>query len=287
LKKTAPFTMAKNQSVFDEFKYRNFFLFSLGFHVALGIFLLLPGPKSEPIKVLASLEFEFYDPLGGEPGGGPLLGDQPEAAPAPASAPEPEEAPEPEPEATPEPEPIEEEAPQVVESVSEEADEAPPPPPPAPPEKPKQKPKPKPKPAAKPQETPQNVAEGGLGSGDGTGTGTGQEGSGRGGVGGGTGRGNPDALAAYKTRVQRRLERNKKYPPTARSDKIEGVVYVTFTINKQGRVVNSFVARSSGHPILDDEAIGLLRRVNPLPTIPDEIKASAITLTAPLQFKIR
>jgi protein TonB len=73
----------------------------------------------------------------------------------------------------------------------------------------------------------------------------------------------------------------------ARSNRIEGIVYVTFTINKEGRVVNSSIARSSGSSILDDEALGLLRRVNPLPSIPEEVQSTVVTLTAPLQFKLR
>jgi protein TonB len=253
-------------------QYRDSFVITLLIHVALAIFLLLPGSRSEPLRVLAQLDFEFYDPLGGEPGGGNAAGSQPEEVKEPE--PEPEQAPEPE----PEPEPVEE-IPQFVESVSEKAEEAPPPPPP-PQEKPKEKPKPKPKPKA--------VQQAAVGPpSDNPGTGTGQEGTGQGGVGGGTGRGNPDALAAYKSAVQRRLERNKKYPPMARNNRIQGIVYVTFTINKSGQVVNSHIVNSSGYPVLDDEAMALLRRVNPLPSIPDEVRANVVTLTAPLQFRMR
>jgi protein TonB len=249
------------------------FIWSLAVHIMIAAVMIYPWPQAEPIRVLAQMQFELYDPLGGVPGGGEEAG--------PDLPPPPESQPEPEPVSEPEPEPIpEEEPPQLIESSSEEAEEAPSPPPPE--VKPKAKPKPKPKPL------PVQRASAGTSESTGSGqSGTGQAGTGQGGVGGGTGRGNPDALAAYKTRIQRRLERSKKYPPLAQSRKVEGIVYVTFTINKDGRVVSSTIARSSGFSILDDEALGLLRRVNPLPSIPDEVQATVVTLTAPLQFKMR
>jgi protein TonB len=270
-----PQAKAKNRDVFKESQYRKAAIAALAAHLALAAFLLLPPRKTPPVRVLALMEFEIYDPLGGDPGGGGAL---PELEPEPAPALAPPLEPEPEPE---------EEPPQLVESSSDEAEEAPPPPPPPPPEKPKPKPRPKPTPARAPPAGPASASPSAEAGSAGTGAGTGQEGAGQGGAGGGTGRGNPDALAAYKARVQRRLERSKKYPPLARSNRIEGIVYVTFTVNKEGRVVSSSIARSSGHASLDDEAMGLLRRVNPLPSIPDEVRATAVTLTAPIQFRLR
>ncbi|MDR1084266.1 MAG: energy transducer TonB [Deltaproteobacteria bacterium] len=252
--------IATHDVIFEGKFYGQALFWAVVVHAVALFVMLFPWPSIEPVRVLAQMEFELYDPLGGELGGG-----QVEEA-APESAPEPE----------PEPE---EEPPQLLESTAPEAEEVIPPPPPPPVEKPKPK-TPRLKPVQQTRGQPSDNPNSG-------GTGTGQEGSGQGGVGGGTGRGNPDALAAYKTRIQRRLERSKKYPPMARSNRIEGVVYVTFTINKDGRVVNSSISRSSGFPVLDDEAMGLLRRVNPLPSIPDEVHASVVTLTAPLQFKIR
>ncbi|MDR0548694.1 MAG: TonB family protein [Deltaproteobacteria bacterium] len=73
-------------------------------------------------------------------------------------------------------------------------------------------------------------------------------------------------------RVQRLLKRNKKYPKVARSNRFQGVVYVRFTLNREGRVVGSQITQSSCQVILDDEVMGLVNRVNPFPTFPKEME---------------
>jgi TonB family protein len=47
------------------------------------------------------------------------------------------------------------------------------------------------------------------------------------------------------------------------------------------------VVKSSGQPILDDEVPALVKRINPLPKFPDALTDSTITLTPPIQFKMR
>ncbi|MDR0620351.1 MAG: energy transducer TonB [Deltaproteobacteria bacterium] len=132
------------------------------------------------------------------------------------------------------------------------------------------------------------VGASGPGSGGGTGTGTGGgEGTGRGGYGGGTGRGSRDALAAYKSRVRQKIVRYRKYPPSARNDRIEGTATMSFTLNRQGQVIASRLVRSSGFPVLDDEARALIQRVNPLPSFPKELTISTLELTVPIQFTMR
>jgi protein TonB len=171
-----------------------------------------------------------------------------------------------------------------LESQAEEAEIIPPPPPPTA-EKPEEKPAPKPKP--KPKSAPRPSQETGKEQGENVGPSTGQVGSGRGGIGGGSGQGNPNAMAAYKTQIKRRLERHKKYPPAARREKLQGTVSVRFTIARDGRVISSQIVKSSGHPILDDEASGLIRRVDPFPAFPKELSENTISLTAPIQFNLR
>ncbi|MDR2339493.1 MAG: energy transducer TonB [Deltaproteobacteria bacterium] len=261
-------------------------ILAIAFHLTIILYLIAPRPDPG-FQVLASMEFDTYDPLGGQPGG-----DQAEAIPDADPNAQPVEPPDP----VEEPEPIEEEPdvvedpPQVIESTSEKAEDvAPPPPPKEPPKeppkpKPKPKPRPKPEPQAKPPGNPN--AEPGTGQPGATGLGGGP-GTGQGGVGGGTGKGNPNAFAAYKTKVQRKLERYKKYPPAARNSKTEGTVTVRFTINRTGKVIQSQLVKSSGSPILDDEVMALLRRVDPFPEFPKEIPDNTITLTAPIRFSIR
>ena len=231
-------------------------------HAGIILFLCLSNdalPENK-FKTLAEVNFAHFDPLGGEPGGA--------LTPEPAA---PEIAPPPEPEATPEPE----EAPKVIESVAEKAIESPPPPPPV---KKKKTEKPKPKPKASQAQAATGVTTDKPGGG---------AGEGQGGIGGGKGQGNPDALKAYMGKVRQKLARHKKYPRAAKSKGIEGVATINFTVNRQGEVINSRLAKSSGHQDLDDEVLALVKRISPLPPIPPEVPQATINLSVPIQFSLR
>jgi protein TonB len=245
--------------------------------VLLGIVWAAGTEPVNPFQPLAVLEFAHFDPEGGEPGGGLDEGaDGPESVSEPEAQPETEIQPEPEPE--PEPEAEFETEPEIIESVSERA--APLPPSPLPENKP-----PNLKPAA-PKRTGAG-AGGGLGSGSGDGGSGGGLGQGQGGVGGGAGQGNPDALKAYLAQVRRRLTASKKYPPAARAQKLEGVVRVNFLLAPDGRVLSSRLAQSSGHLVLDEEVMALVRRVSPLPPRPEGLPRDNLSLTVPIQFSLR
>ena len=68
-----------------------------------------------------------------------------------------------------------------------------------------------------------------------------------------------DAVPTWKTRVVALLERNKRYPGTAQSRREQGVAQIFFSLDGQGRVIDSRVVRSSGATSLDEEALALLR----------------------------
>jgi protein TonB len=250
--------------------------------VLLGILWAAGAEPVNPFQPLAVVDFAYFDPEGGEPGGGldddataaaAATADEPETQPEEPAEIQPEPEPRPEPEAEPEPET----EPEIVESASEQAD--PLPPPPLPENKP---PKPKPKPTPK-QPAPQRTeagAEGGQLPGGGPG-------QGQGGLGGGSGQGNPDELKAYLARVRKRLTASKKYPPAARSQKLEGVATVSFLLAPDGRVLSSRLAKSSGHPVLDEEVMALVRRVSPLPPRPKGLSQDNLSLTVPIQFSLR
>ena len=63
------------------------------------------------------------------------------------------------------------------------------------------------------------------------------------------------------------LNRFKQYPRTARQARIEGVVMLHFVMDAQGKVISYEIAKSSGRPILDAEALALIQRAQPLPAI--------------------
>ena len=252
--------------------------------VLLGLILVdyqRPGTEFQPLAVM---EFTYFDPEGGEPGGGE--GDEsPAAELASDSEPEP-----PVPESASRPEPKPEELPQVIESAAKEATLAPVVPV-KPQEKPKPKGKPKPKPKPAPKATGDQKEKTGKAAGGVTGAGDlsqgGGVGQGKGGLGGGPGQGNPNAEKAYLSKIRSKINRSKKYPSAAKSQKLTGVVTVNFTINRQGAVTSFKIAKSSGHSLLDQEVTALMKRVSPFPPMPKEMAKNSLNLTVPIQFSLK
>jgi protein TonB len=81
------------------------------------------------------------------------------------------------------------------------------------------------------------------------------------------------------------LARFQRYPADARG--VEGVVSVAFSIDRQGKVVSSRIVMSSGSPLLDAEALDLIKRADPLPPPPAEISDSQLSFLVPIRFTAR
>jgi protein TonB len=64
-------------------------------------------------------------------------------------------------------------------------------------------------------------------------------------------------------------------------------VRVTFTIDRNGRVLSKRIVASSGHAALDKEVEAMLRRASPMPKIPRELGRSTLTVTLPVVFTLR
>jgi periplasmic protein TonB len=95
------------------------------------------------------------------------------------------------------------------------------------------------------------------------------------------------AQATWQKALIDHLNKHKRYPEAARSHRAQGTVVVAFKLDHGGRVVTSQVTRSSGSRPLDDEALAVLQRANPLPAPPDHLSGSALELVLPIQFRIK
>jgi len=93
--------------------------------------------------------------------------------------------------------------------------------------------------------------------------------------------------ARWKARLERLLETNKRYPPEARARRQQGEVRVMFVLNRQGHLVSRRVVVSSGHLALDTEALALLDRTQPFPSLPKEWPGERISIAAPIRFNLR
>ncbi|MBC7152557.1 MAG: energy transducer TonB [Rhizobium sp.] len=99
-----------------------------------------------------------------------------------------------------------------------------------------------------------------------------------------TGGGRNVSPAKWQSRLMSHLERRKRYPSEARSNREEGTVYVRFRIDDGGNVLSVSLSRSSGHSSLDQAVLDMVRRASPVPAPPPGVSK---TITAPVRFNIR
>jgi protein TonB len=83
------------------------------------------------------------------------------------------------------------------------------------------------------------------------------------------------------------LSKHKRYPSEARSRRIQGVVTVSFSIDRSGTVLARRIVKGSGSPLLDEEALEMLERASPLPVPPGDPQSGPVNLSLPVQFNIR
>ena len=70
------------------------------------------------------------------------------------------------------------------------------------------------------------------------------------------------ARASYGAIVMAKINAAKFYPAAARSSGVTGIVGVQFNIDALGKVISAHVIRSSGHDLLDQAALDILRSLD-------------------------
>jgi periplasmic protein TonB len=91
-------------------------------------------------------------------------------------------------------------------------------------------------------------------------------------------------VASYAARVRAHIESFKVYPPLARRRHQTGVVSLTFTIDRQGRVLSAQITKSSGNPVLDQAALDMLSAAQPLPKPPSHLPGESLRMTSSAEF---
>ena len=91
---------------------------------------------------------------------------------------------------------------------------------------------------------------------------------------------------AFLGRLLAQLNRYKQYPRAARAAHIEGVVMLHFVMDAQGKVLSFEIAKSSGRPVLDAEALALIQRAQPLPALPADFPTKTLDAVVPVEFSL-
>ncbi len=97
----------------------------------------------------------------------------------------------------------------------------------------------------------------------------------------------PGEIATWRDQVLSRLQRAKRYPSSSESRREQGVVTLNFTVNRNGGVTARRIARSSGHPALDQEVLEMVSRAAPFPAFPAGMAQTSVNLSVPIRFSLR
>jgi periplasmic protein TonB len=99
--------------------------------------------------------------------------------------------------------------------------------------------------------------------------------------------GAPRVEPAWQTALVRHLQQYKRYPSDAQSRGEEGVVQLSFTVDRSGHVLNRQIVRGSGHRELDNEVMSMIERAQPLPPFPATMPQAKLDLTVPIRFSLQ
>jgi protein TonB len=85
--------------------------------------------------------------------------------------------------------------------------------------------------------------------------------------------------------VRRKIEGLWGYPADARERGIGGELFLVFSIAADGQLAGLQLVRGSGVPVLDDEALGAIRRASPYPPFPPRLQSlGTIHITACFRY---
>jgi protein TonB len=96
-----------------------------------------------------------------------------------------------------------------------------------------------------------------------------------------------DPMETWEHKLLARMQGFLKYPPRALLRRQDGVAYVRVVVDRQGNLVSAELQRSSGIPLLDDEAVAVVARAKPYPPPPPEVAGDKIARVVPVRFILR
>ena len=96
---------------------------------------------------------------------------------------------------------------------------------------------------------------------------------------------NDERFVPYLKKIKQRIEHIWSYPPEAFAEKKGGVSTVSFSLDNQGRLVESKIIASAGHAALDQATINVIKAAAPYAPFPPEITLSRLNIQATFQYR--
>jgi protein TonB len=93
-------------------------------------------------------------------------------------------------------------------------------------------------------------------------------------------------VSTYISLIIQEIERKKFYPPLARRLGIEGKVVVRIVVDREGKLKEVSVVKSSGNKILDRAASKLMKKCN-FPPLPPEYQKEVFDVEVPIRYELK
>jgi len=96
----------------------------------------------------------------------------------------------------------------------------------------------------------------------------------------------PAALAAYGRNLAGAVALHQRYPRLAQIRQWQGSTLLQLELAADGQLQSVRVLSSSGHEILDQQAIDMVRAAVPLPPLPASLAGRSLTVDVPVVFRL-
>ena len=94
------------------------------------------------------------------------------------------------------------------------------------------------------------------------------------------------ALGQYSGTLGRAIAKHKSYPKIAQMRGWQGDCLLDLKLDGSGHVISVSVKESSGHEVLDNQALEMARKAAPFPAPPEVLRDRSFNLTVPVSFKL-
>lgn len=96
-----------------------------------------------------------------------------------------------------------------------------------------------------------------------------------------------DLLAGYGQALSSAIGRHQRYPRVAQMRAWQGTTLVALNFGSGSTLVSATVEKSSGHEILDSQALEMVRDANPLPPAPASLRQRNFVVKVPIVFRLK
>lgn len=95
-----------------------------------------------------------------------------------------------------------------------------------------------------------------------------------------------DGIRAYRIGLAREARAHRHYPPLARERGWTGTAEVSVDVSREGRPRRILLARSSGHDVLDREAVQMMAHAAASAALPESLRGREFAVRLPVVFDL-